>query len=163
MIDITFFKPNTQLVKSILDYANGRLIIDAGCGKKFPLVKQLVAAGAKQILGVDKEIDMNGLMLFRMMNMEPEKSIHILEGSIQSFKALYETDKKDVLLIFARPCHSTFVQETLRLKHPTIEALYITKPENLELYNDLGEFEDKAVKLELEGDSADNEVIFSIR
>lgn len=160
---IQFFKPNSQFAKWILEYANGRLIIDAGCGGEFPLTQQLISLGVKNIVAIDPFIDDTFLDFYRAKNYDLflERSIHILTGTIQQFAKLTQVDK-DILIIFARPCHSNFVYETLKFKGDRTEVMYITKPKNLELYDDLGEYQGKAVLLQHEGSSADNEVVYSI-
>lgn len=159
-----FFKPNTELVKWLIEYAGDRIIIDAGSGEKFLLSQQLIKNGAKRVLAVDPYIDYNDYMLWRQLNMgNMDISFHIFQNEIQDMKDILNNKYQDILLIFARPCHSNWVEETLNLKSDKVEALYITVPENMTNYNDLGIWKDKAVLLEHKGSSADKEVIYSIK
>lgn len=159
-----FFKPNTEMVKWIIKYANNRIIIDAGSGKKFLLSQQLIKNGAKKVIAVDLDIDMNEMMKLRMMHQELllNISFHVLPGDINKFKDFYSGDQK-MLMIFARPCHSDWVEKTLNNKGKNVEALYITVPENLEKYDDLGTWRKKSKLLKHEGSSADKEVVYSIK
>lgn len=89
-------------------------------------------------------------------------SFHVLPGTMEKYKSFLQMDK-EILLIFARPCHSDWVEETLDMKNDKVEALYITLLENLENYDDLGKWRDKAVLLKHKGSSADKEVVYSIK
>lgn len=159
-----FFKPNTELVKWLIEYAGERIIIDAGSGEKFLLSQQLVKNGAKKLIAVDPNIDYSQYMLWRQLNMSDlSVSFHVFPKEIQSLSELLNNKYQDILLVFARPCHSNWVEETLNLKSDRVEALYITLPENMNEYDDLGVWKDKAVLLEHKGSSADKEVIYSIK
>lgn len=164
-MSVVFFKPNTPFVKWILEYADGRLILDVGCGEGFPLTKQLIHAGAEQIVAIDQYLDYGEIDLYRNLNhnlfLDGKHSIHLIPGKVEIFKSLYSGDKP-LLAIFARPCHSDFVEEFIRQKGPNVEVMYITKAENLELYDDLGEFADDATLIPHEGSSVDNEVVYII-
>ncbi len=158
-----FFKPNTEMVKWIGEYANGRIIIDAGCGEKFLLSQQLWKAGYPKLVAIDPVVDHNELMKLRMLR-DAMCPIHIMARPIEEMSNLYDGSMtyQKVLLVFARPCHSDFVENALDLKGPDVEALYITVPENWEKYDDLGKWRHKAKLVEHKGSSADKEVIYSI-
>lgn len=163
-----FFKPNTKFIKWLIKHANGRTIIDAGAGEKFQLSQQLLENGCTKVVAVDPVINYNEYMKWRMLSMSSGSDIrvsfHVIVSEIQKWNDLYCQGQGDkMLLVFARPCHSDFVEEALALKGDDVEALYITVPENLEKYNDLGEFRKRATLLEHEGSSADNEVVYSIK
>lgn len=159
---IEFFKPDRKFVEWIYKYAGDRMIIDAGCGEYFPLTQKLVDVGANVVVAIDKYIAYEFSVDFRLSINDPFKSIHILEQDILSLSALY-TGGKEVLMIFARPCHSDFVARVLDIKGKNTEVLYITVPENIRKYNDLEHHEADAVLLEHEGFSVDNEVVYSIK
>ena len=133
-----FFKPNTQLVKWLIKYAGDRLIIDAGSGAKFYLSQQLIKNGATKVVAIDTEIDTNEYMKMRMLNeIDVNITFHVILGDMERWKDLYTSSNKDILMIFARPCHSDWVENVLDIKSETVECLYITLPENLERYDDL--------------------------
>lgn len=161
-----FFKPNTELIKWLIEYAKNRIIIDAGSGAKFPLSQQLILNGYKKVLAFDSFIDYNEFMKFKMLHGDilSEASFHVFPKEIQSMSELYNDSAtiQKVLIVFARPCHSNFVEETLDLKGKDVEVLYITVPKNIKEYDDLGKWKKKKKLLKHKGSSADKEVIYSI-
>lgn len=162
---VVFFKPNTAFVKWLIEYAGDRIIIDAGCGEQFPLSKQLIENGAKKVVSIDPYLDLTSYMNYRIMNMNRFQwgSYHGLPSRIQDMSALFNNGHQDVLIVFARPCHGNFVYETIQMKGEGVEVLYITKPENIEKYDDIGEYMDTATLLEHKGSSADDEVVYSVK
>jgi hypothetical protein len=161
-----FFRPDPKMVKWIKERANGRLILDIGCGQGH-LVNMLKREGAR-VMGFEPNINKEEWIKWRMLDTHHLDTFdvnEILTYRIQDTfaKKLIESLGKDqVMLVFARPCHSDFVQVGIRNMPEGMEALYITVPENLDLYNDLGRFEDGAELLEHEGSSEDEEVVYSV-
>lgn len=155
----SFFKPNTKLVKSIIAHANGRVIMDIGCGESFELIKALHAQKHYLLMGIDLQLSTIQRELFRIQ-VGMDNFPHLMEWDITKHPQLMQHPR--ALYIFARPCHSNFVEESIDNMKPGSECLYITLPENLERYDDLGKYQEQAVKIELEGSSVDNEVIYSI-
>lgn len=159
-----FFKPNTELVKWLIEYAGNRIIIDAGCGEKFLLSQQLIKNGATRVVAIDPQINFDYYMMWRQLNMDRmDISFHVMPKKIQDMPEFIQNKHQEILLVFARPCYSDWVEETLNLKGEGVEALYITLPKNLDEYDDLGAWREKAVLLEHKGSSADKEVIYSIK
>lgn len=78
-------------------------------------------------------------------------------------KDIIEKLGDNILMVIARPCHNDFVENALALKKEGAEALYITVPENLSLYNDLGKFKRRATKINHRGSSKENEIVLSIK
>lgn len=162
-----FFRPDLKLVEWLKNYANGRMIIDVGCGQGH-LVTMLKRVGARA-MGFEPNFNKTEWLKWRMINTNPKADLdvnEILSYRIQDTftKKLIESLGKDqAILVFARPCHSDFVEVGIRNMPEGMEALYITVPENLDLYNDLGRFKKDAVLLKHEGVSEDNEVIYSIK
>lgn len=152
-----FFNPTRDLVKSIAEYAGNRIIIDVGCGRDGYLLTKLKEF-TNRLVGIDPYFNPNLVSSFLM-----NYGIHIFTDKVQEYPYLITEGKDKILLLFCRPCHSTFVVDTLDIKHNDTEALYITLPENLEKYNDLGKYKHKAVEIKLNGTSKDNEVILSIK
>ena len=157
----TFFKPDAEFVKWIIEYANGRMIIDVGCGN-LHLLKLLNKAGYKKIVGIEPMIDYMEYIKHTIAS--GEDKIQILPNKVQDpLPSSIISKGENVLILCVRPCHSNFVEETIELKHPTAEVLYNTVPQNLIDYRDLGAFHDVAVKIEHKGTSEDNEVVYSIK
>ena len=154
MLGIRFFQPDDELLESIVKYANGRVIFDVGFGSG-DLMIELKNKGARVSgieMFVEDEVSFNLTM----------NGIAYMPGKVQNYPGLIRNLKDKGLLLFARPCHSRFVEDCLDYKHSDTEALYITVPENLELYDDLGKYKKFAKQISLEGTSLDNEIIMSI-
>lgn len=160
--DVLFFRPNNTMIEWIAKYAGDRVIIDVGCGSA-RLTTALADQGCK-VVGIDPFLDDDNVEALVMSRMNAGKSmIQLLPKKIEDMKALFVGAGDKVLLMFARPCHSDFVYNTLNMKDESTEVLYITVPKNLEKYDDLGEYIDRAVTLNPEGYSADDEVFLSIK
>lgn len=155
MLGLRFFIPDKTLIKSIVEYANGRIIFDVGFGSG-DLMIELKKAGAK-VSGVELFQEKETMQKFLENDLGS-----VLWGDIKRYPNLIKGLKEKGLLLFARPCHSDFVEFCLDCKDPSTEALYITVPENLKMYNDLGKHEYKAKQIFLKGNSVDNEIIMSI-
>ena len=161
-----FFRPDLKMVRWLKERANGRMIIDVGSGQGH-LVTMLKREGARA-MGFEPNINKEEWIKWRMLDTHHTDSIdvnEIMTYRIQDTfaKKLIESLGKDqVMLVFARPCHSDFVEVSIRNMPEGMEAIYITVPENLDLYNDLGRFEDGAELLEHDGMSEDSEVVYSI-
>jgi len=158
-----FFRPDLNLCKWLKERANGRLIMDIGSGQGH-LVNMLKQVGARA-MGIEPNFDKQEWIKFRLNRGRDIDINEILTYRIEDTftKKLIESLGKDqVMLVFARPCHSDFVEVGIRNMPEGMEALYITVPENLDQYNDLGRFKKDAVLLDHKGVSEDNEVIYSI-
>jgi hypothetical protein len=162
-----FFRPDLKMVRWLKERANGRLILDIGSGQGH-LVTMLKREGARA-MGFEPNINKQEWIKWRYTHRYNGEYIdvnEVMEYRIQDTftKRFIESLGKDqVMLIFARPCHSDFVEVGIRNMPEGMEAIYITVPENLDLYNDLGRFKKDAVLLEHEGVSEDNEVVYSIK
>jgi len=159
-----FFKPDLILVRWLKEYANGRMIIDVGCGQGH-LVRMLKMVGAKA-MGLEPNFNYKKYMEMRLLkggNISDSVN-EILPMDVQRAAGLIQGMGDKAMLIFARPCHSDFVEVGLDIMPNGMEALYITLPQqNLELYDDLGKYRDQAVLLDHKGISEDSEVIYSIK
>lgn len=161
-LDLLFFRPNYEMLQWLVKYAAGRLIIDVGCGSG-RLTTNLVDLGAKAC-GIDPFFDMDNVMAINQDRILNQKGmIHFLPRRIEEVPQLFQGQGNKVLLLFARPCHSAFVSDALKLKDKETEALYITVEKNLTMYNDLGAWDNKKKKIHPQGRSADNEVFFSVK
>ncbi len=104
-LDLMFFRPNHDMIKWLVKYAAGRLIIDAGCGSG-RITCDLNDAGAR-IVGVDPFLDMDNASAINRWRIQNDKSmIHFLQKKLQDIPYLYKGQGNKVLLLFARPCHS---------------------------------------------------------
>jgi len=153
---LKFFEPDVDFLKWIKDYAKGRLIVDCGAGEGH-ITRELFKLGAKVVA-----FEPNGdYMKFQ------EENIKQRLGMIQYIMADCTTSKitsmPNLLLLFARPCHSNFVEQTIKHMHPSSEVMYITKPDNWEDYDDLGVYRDNAVEIKHKGSSKEGEKVWSVK
>ncbi len=161
-----FFRPNPKMVRWLKERANGRLILDIGSGQGH-LVTMLKREGARA-MGIEPNINKQEWIKWRMSHRYSGEEFDVNEVHqyrIQDtfVKSLIKNLGKDqVMLVFARPCHSDFVEVGIRNMPEGMEALYITVPENINLYSDLGRFKSKAELVEHDGQSEDKEVVYSV-
>lgn len=156
-----FFKPSFEMVKWIKNYAGDRLIMDIGAGQGH-LVRMLKKVGAKA-MGIEPNYDPEmhrNYLLSKGIFPDPNE---MLPWTVFDAKKLIGDLGSRALFIFARPCHSDFVEEGLGYMQKGSEALYITVPGNMEEYNDLGRFRSKAKQIQHEGVSEDNEIVYSVK
>ena len=114
-----FLFPTKKFLDWLVYMANGRPIIDCGCGEG-QVTEELFRRGAN-VMGLDirAEIDTQ-LMVFRV------------DATTFSFPA-------GCIVLFARPCHSDWVERTIKqAKHRADVILYVGFDRNLD--DDLGEF-----------------------
>jgi len=157
-----FFKPDIMFVKWLIQYANGRMIIDVGAGQGH-LVRMIKMLGGKAI-GLEPNIDYMSMVTMRKAK-NPNYDINeILPMDVQRAGTMIQGLGGDkTMLVFARPCHNGFVEEGLDIMPEGMEALYITLEENLEKYDDLGKYKNSAEHIGTMGISEDNEVVYSIK
>lgn len=154
MFGIKFFEPNAEMLQWLKEYAGDRIIYDIGAGDGH-ITKGLHELGAK-VLGFEPMTDRSP-----MENMT--SGYRIMPWRIEDHPKLFVGVGNKVLLLFARPCHSDFVSNTLNMKDTDTEVLYITKEENFTEYNDLGRHHDRAKVVKHKGTSKEKEVVYSIR
>jgi hypothetical protein len=151
-----FFEPDVAFLKWIKEYANGRLVIDCGAGMGH-VTRELFKLGTKVVA-----FEPNGdYTAFQEENMK--QRIGMIQYIIADCSTSKITSMPNLLLLFCRPCHSDFVERTIAHMHPSSEALYITKPNNWEDYDDLGHFRDNAVLIKHKGKSKEGEKVWSIK
>lgn len=156
-----FFKPELDFCEWLKEYAGDRMIIDVGAGQGH-LVRMLKMTGAKA-MGLEPNYDPMLAREWRIGRGDDFDINEILPWTVEKAKGLIEKmGAEKAMLVFARPCHSDFVYNGIYNMPKGMEALYITKPENLIEYDDLGRFKKEAVLLNHKGRSEDNEVIYSI-
>jgi SAM-dependent methyltransferase len=158
---LEFFQPDDVFINWIKEYAQNRLIVEIGCGSGLTLIR-LSNAGAR-ICGVDPYWDMSEYVGINMSRIQRNQSlIQVLPKRIEDVPELITNKGSKILILFCRPCHSDFVVNVLNMKDPDTEVLYITLPENLECYNDLGAHESRAKLIKHEGFSVKKEIVLSI-
>lgn len=156
-----FFKPDMKFVKWLIKYADGRQIIDVGAGQGH-LVRMIKMFGGKAI-GLEPNFDQRRYIEQGKIKWGNDFDINeMLPWTIERVKGFINGLGSKALLIFARPCHSDFVVNGIRNMPNDMEALYITKPENVVKYNDLGEYFEKRKFIKHDGVSEDNEIVYSI-
>lgn len=157
-----FFRPDDDFIDWILEYANGRIICDVGCGSA-TLLNDLADKGGR-VFGIEPmwSLEQQQALVKKRIN-AGKGIINILSKDVQDCETFLKGMGNKCLLLFCRPCHSNYVEDALDIKHPDTEALYITIPENLELYDDLGKYKEIAVKINHKGWSADKEIVYSIK
>ncbi len=157
-----WFEPDKKFIDWIVEYAAGRIIIEVGSGVGFVLERMADAGG--RVVGIEPDWDPNVQVKFMQRRiMRNEKPIHVLSKKIENCGSFFQGQGNKVLLLFTRPSHSGYVERALTMKDADTEALYISKEENLKLYNDLGQFDSKKVLIKHEGWSVEKEVVYSIK
>ena len=155
-----FFEPDVDFIDWLIKYANGRTIIDIGAGS-LSLSISLYQRGHTNLVAIEPNIDLVTIMKAKKQTGPDFKVLHFRSETLPQL--FQNKGSYNPLMIFARPCHGEFVEDTLKLKGDTVEALYITIPENIKLYNDLGIFKNKAKIVNHEGSSSEDEVVLSIK
>lgn len=151
MLGIRFFEPDEEMLQWLRDYIGDRLVIDVGCGDG-EILEELGLKG----LGVDPYFNGNSINLL-------QKGIHVLPYRVQDCKKFIQGIGDKGIMLFCRPCHSNFVEDAISLAPEGMESLYITVPENITKYNDLGKYHNLKKLLHHKGSSNDNEVVYSIK
>jgi hypothetical protein len=159
---LEFFQPDNTYVEWIRDYAAGRVIIDVGTGGG-RLTHYLQSVGAK-VVGIEPFFNMDKLSEYnRWAIMNGHSMVQILGKKIEDCGSLIKGQKNKILLLFARPCHSDFLVNTLNMKDSETEVIYITTPQVVEKYKDLGDYDEQKVLIPHKGFSVEGEVVYSIR
>lgn len=159
---LLFFRPDDQMIQWLKEYANGRIIIDVGCGTGW-LLEELDNIGQKA-MGIEPYWDVEESVAMNRWRIEQGKQmIHVLGQPVEQCGHILKALGDKALMIFCRPCHSMFVVNALKLRPKGMEALYITVERNLYAYRDLGMYQDKAKRITHKGSSIDNEVVLSIK
>jgi SAM-dependent methyltransferase len=160
--DVTFFRADNKFCKWLKEYAGNRIIVDVGCGNA-RLLEHLSDAGAR-VFGIEPNLNsehhqkMNEKRILAGLSM-----INILPKPVEECSDFLSAMGDKALIIICRPCHGNFVENTIRMVNGKTEILYITIPENLENYDDLGVYKSKAKEIKYTGFCAENEVVYSIK
>lgn len=151
-----FFIPDGEFKEWIKEYAGDRIIIDVGAGTgEFAL--EMKEIGAKMMCIEPYPLfDVNTYDFIK-------KGIQWWPNPVEESENLIKGLGNKVIFLFARPCHSKFVETCLDFMANESEGLYITLPENVERYDDLGKWRNHKQLLNHKGTSKDNEVVYSIK
>ncbi len=140
-----FFEPSEEFLDWLASYAGDRIVYDVGCGEGH-IVSALHQRKVKA-LGIE--------MIPFERKLLPQLYNKVLIAEAQHCELLR---KHEGLVFFARPCHSGFVEETIKVLHPQSEILYISKPENLSV--DLPNY--KYLKLNIETGGEEGEAVYRV-
>ena|SRR5579859_5173096 len=151
---LRFFEPDDKMIAWLRNYIGKRIPVDVGCGYG-DLLLELNMGG----IGIEPfaEID-----LTKKLDMNLDNNIQIITLQVQQCGAILKGLQGKAIMIFARPCHSSFVEEGIALAPTGMEILYITKPSNIEDYCDLGQFDGQKKLIKHEGKGEEDEVVYSI-
>ena len=157
-----FFKPDLEFVEWLVNYAGDRLIIDVGCGQGHLLNMIKICKG--RVMGLEPNFNYESYVEYNMMRNNPSFNPNeVLPYTIERAENLINSlGAEKAMLVFARPCHSNFVENGIENMPVGMEALYITLPENIDLYHDLGRFDSIKKKINHHGTSEEKEVVYSI-
>ncbi len=132
-----FCKVDGQLVKIIREEAASRIVVDCGAGEA--VLHELLPMGS--IISLD---------IFDHGN----PHVRLMDCRDFSFRDTH-------LPLFIRPCHDSFVEDTLMTCYPLVEsALYVGLPKNVD--SDLGVFSKLAVPIHDEWVGEEGERIWRI-
>jgi hypothetical protein len=156
---LTFFEPSMDFIRWIGEYANGRLILEIGSGVGHVL-HLLRHAGFNKVMGIEPAWDVVEGM---KANLDDKHGVlHILPRTVEESANMIRTLTKDnkALILVCRPCHGDFVEEAANIMESGSELMYITKPENLQKYADLGVYQHLLTKVPHAGSSVDEEEVY---
>ena len=131
-----FFEPPKKFFDWLVAYAGNRIVFDVGSGEGH-IVRELRDRKVK-VVGVEPRWLCDDLY-------DPMLSSCILPQMAEECSLLRTT--KNSLVMFCRPCHSGFVDRTLRLLPSSSEALYISPLHNLGVDFPLEEFKHEQLQI----------------
>lgn len=113
-----FFKPSARYAKWLATYANGRMIVDIGCGEG-ALIRAVRKAGYNKIIGFDLQFDPLDPSNKDLTNAVMPSDA--LESSLLAGKQ----KSPPMLCVLARPCHGGWPVMMAKLVTPHSELIYI--------------------------------------
>jgi hypothetical protein len=150
-----FFQPDADFVKWLIKYANGRMIIDCGAGSGY-LTALIHHLGYNKCIAIEPHYTEERNIFWRKRGFQ----FHVFFKRSEEEAIIRDIPDGKALLIFARPCHSSFVYDTIKKNMSVgMEALYISHKHNTML--DLRDI--KYTELKHEGTSKSNEFVLSIK
>ncbi|HEY4065158.1 MAG TPA: hypothetical protein VGM30_24810 [Puia sp.] len=155
---ILFFRPNKAFVSWLKDYAGNRTICEVGSGTGH-LLKMLQDV-QQRCWGIEPTWDSTSEIKAALS--QNREVLQVIPRPAEQTDVLTQITKDNTLVIFARPSHSLFVERTIDMLQKGVEVLYITLPENLYDYIDLGKYQSRGKKIKHNGTSQENEVVISL-
>jgi len=155
----SFFVPDYEMLMWLKDFIGDKVFVDIGCGNG-NVISQLNVYGTK-VIGIEPLF--NYSLYLKQCSLTGKNPLHIFPKQIEemaSFISGLQADK--TIYAFCRPCHSEFVEAGIDIIPSGSEILYITVPENMTKYNDLGKYKYLAKQVVHEGSSEEKEVVFLI-
>ncbi len=149
-----FFQPDANFINWLIKYADGRLIIDCGAGSAYTTA--LINHLGGKCIGIEPHYTEERNIFWRSKGF----NFHVFFKKSEEEAIIRDIPDGKALVLFARPCHSSFVYDTITKNMPVgMEALYITHQGNEK--HDLREIE--YTKIKHEGKSRSNEYVLSIK
>lgn len=157
-----FFKPDLIFSKWLVEYANGRMIIDIGCGQGH-LVRMIKKMGGK-VMGLEPNFDYLAYTKMRSLAGTLEGAVNeVMPMRVQDADKLIQGLGDKALLVFARTNQGGFVEDGLDIMPNGMEALFITIPNTVDVLVELGKYEPQKKLIQHKGVSEDSEVVYSIK
>jgi SAM-dependent methyltransferase len=125
---VIWFRPDRPFVAWLIAYAQGRLIVDVGCGEG-ELLSRIFQMGGDAV-GVDP-MPKQSFTHVGERRLSPEVQMRMAGRFLPREAPNLVTRGQDLLLVFARPSHMGWVEDAMCDTDPTSEILYISKPENV--------------------------------
>lgn len=148
----SFFKPDDEFINWIVNYANGRRIIEVGCGNGETLGRLVDAGG----FGYGIEPFWNFENHVKRMA-EGKEALQVVPMAVQKMPELLEK-ADNALILICRPCHSGFHNFCKVIAHPNAEVLYIGLRRNFGI-DDI----DESGRIPHQGDSVDGELVIQLK
>ena len=158
----TFFKPDTEFVKWLIELADNRIIFDVGCGNGH-VMKELKRNGHNKLVGIDPFMEVMDLQ--QEFRLEFKDHVHLLPYGIEEPlpQQMIRGCKGELGIgIICRPCHSyLFIQETYNLfKESNTPLYYIGLDSNIE--QDLDDLDISYEIIPHKGTSKENEKVYKL-
>jgi len=152
-----FFQPDNTFIKWLVEYANGRVIIDCGAGTGYTTA--LINRNGGKAIAIEPMWTIERKMFW----IKNDINFHVFPEKAETCSMIKDLGGDKAVLLFARPCHSGFVEATINIMPKGMEALYISHTQENVLI-DLGSSKQiKRTKLEHRGTSKGKEFVLSIK
>ena len=152
-----FFQPDNTFIKWLVEYANGRVIIDCGAGTGYTTA--LINRNGGKAIAIEPMWTIERKMFW----IKNDINFRVFVEKAETCSMIKDLGGDKAVLLFARPCHSGFVEATINIMPKGMEALYISHTQENVLI-DLGSSKQiKRTKLEHRGTSKGKEFVLSIK
>lgn len=157
---IVFFEPSSTFVRWIGEYAAGRMIVEIGSGTAHVL-HLLRSFGYTKVMGIEPAWDP---VEFTRSGQDMTNPLHVIPWTVEKARKmitdLTSSERVKAMLLICRPCHGTYVEEAIDAAASGTTIMYITKPENIEKYQDCGKYQHLLEEVPHEGTSTDGEKVY---